>query len=89
MQFEFRNPIYRLTRDALGGGLFSPLPFFLDIWQTNGAIKAKLTVPFEPSILHPMCQQKIRTYHKLAANDVRVTSCPCLVYKNRSPRLNF
>ena len=53
---------------------FSPLKFFLDIYQTNRAISAKFVVPIRPSILHPICRYKFRTYHRLATNDVRVTS---------------
>ena len=48
---------------------------YLDVCQTNGATKAKLAVPFGLSILRPMCKRNC-SYHRLAASDVRVTSCP-------------
>ena len=65
-----------LTRAPLGGGgFFIPAPpVFLDICHTSGAINTKLAVPFKQS--HHMCEKIFRTYHRLAANDVRVTSCP-------------
>ena len=58
------------------GGLFrAPLSFFLNIFQTNRDIGTKLSVPSDKSILHILTKTKFRTYHRLAGNDVRVTSC--------------
>ena len=59
-----------------GGGLFRVhLSFFLNVFQTNGDIGTKLSVPFDTLILHILTKQKFRTYHRSAGNDVRVTSC--------------
>ena len=48
-------------------------------WIMNGTINSQLAVPFGSSILHLMCKYKFRAYHRLAANDDRVTSSQELI----------
>ena len=72
-----------------GGGAFRPYSRFYEYLPD-----AKLAALFRSSILHPVCKSKIRIYHRLAASDVRVTSCPGdfdakKVYKNRCPGPRF
>ena len=67
------------SRPTERGASKSP-PAFINICQNNGATNIKLSVLFGTSILHHICKQKFRTYHRLAGNDVRVT--PCSEYFN-------
>ena len=67
---------YSLTRALVGGGLFlAPLKFFRNISYTNASIVAKLSVPSCTSILRMVSKGKHCEYDRMAANDVRVTSC--------------
>ena len=68
----FLRKWFRLTRVPL---FLVLLRGFLDLCQTNGAINARYLSGHQ---FGPLCANKkfIGTYHRLAANYVRVTSCP-------------
>ena len=50
------------------------LLYLLNICQTNRGIKAKLSLTFSTSLVHPVVKSKLRIYHTLVGNDVRVMS---------------
>ena len=52
----------------MGGTISRAPPGFLDMCQTDGAINTKLTVSFEASFAHPMCEQYYKTNKKVFLN---------------------